>query len=82
MICFKGIPIELAAPGSSATALNPSPIFVYLNKSVRRAIIPKATKPAVKSSALINNFKLSAIHGMGKSPIPRLSFLTSTPHFA
>ena len=32
IILFKGIPIELAAPGSSATALNPKPILVYLNK--------------------------------------------------
>ncbi len=36
IICFKGIPIELAAPGSSATARKPSPIFVYLNNSVKK----------------------------------------------
>ena len=54
----------------------------YLNKRNKPIIIKAATKPAVISSALINNFKLSAIHGTGKSPIPKSNLLTSTPQAA
>ena len=65
-----------------ATALKPRPIFVYLNRRNKPIIIIAATTPAVISRALMNNFKLSAIHGTGKSPIPKSNLLTSTPHAA
>ena len=82
IICFKGIPIELAAPGSSATALKPNPIFVWVNKIASEITIKAATAPANKSRALIKIPIASAITIIGKSGIPKSNLLTSTPHTA
>ena len=74
--------MELAAPGSSATALKPNPIFVYVNNNARAITITAATTPAVTSNALMKIPTLSTIHIIGKSGIPKSSLLTSTPHAA